>query len=57
MDDFVGVCQGRVNVENVRNMILFAIDEVFRLIQKGNSEFRREPVLIKNYRKVIPLGV
>ena len=51
VDDFVAMCQGKLNRRRVRRLLLQAVDEIFRPNDFHDSHFRREPVSIKKLRQ------
>ena len=62
VDDFISLAQdagggkkggrrGESNTRRVRRLLLHGIDAVFRLLNKGDSVHRREPVSLKKLRK------
>ena len=50
VDDFVSLAQDP-NLRQVRRTLLHTVDHVFRLLTKGDSIFRQEPVSLKKLRK------
>lgn len=50
VDDFISAAQ-RPFLNRVRRTLMHAIDDVFRPLGKGDSEFRREPVSMKKLLK------
>ena len=50
MDDFISAAQ-RPFLRRVRRALMHAIDDVFRPLQVGDSEFRRQPVSMKKLLK------
>ena len=51
VDDFIGLAQGRNNRKRVRDILMTAIDEVFRPLSPTDKPSRREPVSIKKLLK------
>jgi len=47
VDDFIGLSHGIHNRQRVRNILLRAVDQIFRPNDFYNDEFRREPVALK----------
>lgn len=56
VDDFIGLAQGRNHRKRVRDILLNAIDEVFRPLSPNHKPSRREPVSIKQLLKGIAPG-
>ena len=51
VDDFIGLAQGKGNRNRVRNILMSAIDEVFRPLSPLDKPSRREPISIKKLLK------
>ena len=51
VDDFIGLCQGTKNCHRVRNILLRAVDQVFRPNDFHDDAFRREPVSLKKLKQ------
>lgn len=51
VDDFVGLSQQYVNGRRVRTVLLHAIDDVLRPLDKNDHPSRREPVSLKKLRQ------
>lgn len=51
VDDFIGLAQGNHNRNRVRNILMSAIDEVFRPLSPSDKPSRREPISIKKLLK------
>ena len=51
MDDFIAMAQGGSNRQRVRNLLLHAVDQVFRPNDFHDPTTRREPVSLKKLRK------
>ena len=51
VDDFIGLSQGKNNRNRVRNILMSAIDEVFRPLSPSDKPSRREPISIKKLLK------
>ena len=51
VDDFIALSQGSYNRQRVRNILLRAVDQVFRPNDFHDDSFRREPVSIKKLKQ------
>ena len=51
VDDFIAICQGSKNRRRVRQLLLQAVDQVFRPNDFKDSAFRNEPVSIKKLKQ------
>ena len=51
VDDFIALSQGTHNRHRVRNILLRAVDQVFRPNDFHDDEFRREPVSLKKLKQ------
>ena len=51
VDDFIGLSQGLYNRERVRNILLRAVDQIFRPNDFYDDAFRREPVSLKKLKQ------
>ena len=51
VDDFIALSQGSHNRQRVRNILLRAVDQVFRPNDFHDDEFRREPVSLKKLKQ------
>ena len=51
VDDFIALSQGSQNRQGVRNILLRAVDQIFRPNDYYDDEFRREPVSLKNLKQ------
>jgi len=51
VDDFIGLAQDLTNERRVRRILLHAIDDVIRPLQKSDGPYRREPVSLKKLRQ------
>lgn len=51
VDDFIALCQGQHNRHRVRNILLRAVDQVFRPNDFHDDAFRREPVSLKKLKQ------
>ena len=50
VDDFIGMCQIRSNINRVRRILLHAVDSVFRPLDSQDIH-RREPISVSKLRK------
>ena len=51
VDDFIGLAQGSKNRNRVRDILMTAIDEVFRPLSPADKPSRKEPISIKKLLK------
>ena len=51
VDDFLAMCQGLSSKERVRNILMNAIDQVFRPNDSSDEPSRSEPISVKKLRK------
>lgn len=51
VDDFIGLSQGQDNRQRVRNILLRAVDQIFRPNDFHDNDFRREPVSLKKLKQ------
>ena len=51
VDDFIALCQGQHNRHRVRDILLRAVDQVFRPNDFHDDAFRREPVSLKKLKQ------
>ena len=51
MDDFIALGQTNKTCRRVRNVLMNAIDQVFRPLEKEDNPYRTEPISLKKLRK------
>jgi hypothetical protein len=51
VDDFIALAQGQSNRSTVRNILMHAIDVVFRPLSPSDKSTRREPISVKKLMK------
>ena len=51
VDDFLALAQKQRNSRRVHNILLHAIDDVFRPLDSMDGPFRRQPTLLKKLEK------
>ncbi len=51
VDDFIALCQGTSNLSRTRNILLQAVNTIFRPLDYYDSIYRKDPVSIKKLHK------